>query len=353
MFRMKNLSNQKIFITGGLGFIGSNVAKELLKHGCVLKIYDDFSSGSVGKLKRLGINPNSSRVNVIKGDILDKKKLEKEIRGSDVVIHEAAQLEIIKAVADPYFDLFINAVGTINVLNSMLKNKVPYLINASSACVYGQKKDSEIPTKETDFAEPNWPYGVSKLAAEKYCALYAKMYNLKIVSARYAIIYGQNEWYGRVMTIFIKNAYHGKPLIVYGDGKQKRDFTHVDDATSFNIKALDYILNSKTKDGFHQVFNVSTGKGTTINQLAKFVQTYAKDVFNNQVDIIYDKKVEEGKKSKLKSQSGTRMPDELRNMVLSNSKSKRILKLKPKWNLKSGLLKQMKWMKRNMDLWKA
>ena len=187
-------ANQKIFLTGGAGFIGSHIVESLLKEGAKVTIYDNFSSGSMENLKAI-----EGQVTIIKGDILDYPALEAAMRGHDLVSHQAAQLEILKCVDDPLWDLQVNTGGTVNVLRAAKSVGVRKAVLASSACVYGQT-DADQQTEDHP-TQPNWAYGVSKLAGEHYARIYMTDYGLPVVNLRYGIIYGPREWYGRVFTI--------------------------------------------------------------------------------------------------------------------------------------------------------
>lgn len=326
------LNGLKIFITGGAGFIGSNLVKTFLQEGAKVKVYDNFATGKIENIKDV-----LPKIELVKGDILNKRRLTNSMKGADLVSHHAAQMELTIALKNPYFDLEANTTGTINILESCVKNKIKKLINASSACVYGQK--GEIPTKEDDSTNPNWQYGVSKLAAEKYCQIYTDTYNFPIISFRYSIIYGPNEWYGRVMSLFLKRAVEEKPIIVFGNGNQKRDFTHVSDVVQANVKA---ILDNKLKS---EVFNISTGKGTTITDLSRLIKRYIE-----KTAIIYDSVVKEGETSRHIRR--IRLPSELQNMILDTSKAKRLLGYKPTIALPEGLQQQIEWVRENKSRWK-
>jgi UDP-glucose 4-epimerase len=321
-----------VFVTGGLGFIGSHIAKKLVHMGYPVRIYDNFSSGSLKHIEEI-----KQKVEIIRGDILDKKSLTRAMKGASIVSHHAAQLEITRAIKDPYFDLTSNTIGTINVLEACLANNVKKLINISSACVYGQTSGQ--PSRETDATNPNWAYGISKLAAEKYCSIYNSLYHLPIISLRYAIIYGPDEWYGRVMTIFIKRAIEGKPLIIFGDGKQTRDFTHVHLAVEANIQAIKYSNTS------HEIINVSTGTSTSIASLAKKIAGITKS------EIIFDTTVKEGEVSKLINRM--RIPEELHHLVLSPAKLHRLLDVSQSLTFTQGLQQQMNWAKKHPEAWKT
>ena len=324
---------ERVFLTGGLGFIGSHIARELVSKNYAVRIYDNFTSGTLQNISDI-----KKSVEVVRGDILDKTSLTKAMRGATIVSHHAAQLEITKSIKDPYFDLTSNTVGTLNVLEACIKNQVAKLVNISSACVYGQTDGK--PSRETDATNPNWAYGVSKLAAEKYCSIYNELYNLPIVSLRYAIIYGPNEWYGRVMTIFIKRALEGKPLIIFGAGNQTRDFTHVIDVVRANM----LVMNLKHND--HVIFNVSTGIPSTIQHLADMVVKES----GTQSTVKIDRNVKEGAVSAYINR--LRLPNELNHLVLSPRKLNSILKIKSMITFQKGLKEQIAWVRSHPDRWK-
>jgi len=322
----------RIFITGGLGFIGSHLVRRFVRDGYRVRIYDNYSSGLVDRIADV-----RKSVEIIRGDILDTKTLTLAMKGVDIVSHHAAQLEITSAIKDPYFDLTTNTVGTLNVLEACIKNKVKKLINASSACVYGQTPGT--PSAEDGPTNPNWPYGVSKLAAEKYCSIYTDLYKLPIVSFRYAIIYGPDEWYGRVMTICIKRGIAGKPLIIFGNGRQTRDFTHISEVVEANMKAI------KLSNRNHEIFNVSTGVGTTITRLATLISKLSTE----HPEIIYDRNVAQGEVSQFINRM--RIPNELNHLVLSPIKAKRVLGITPLVSLTEGVKQQIEWAERHPTRW--
>jgi len=246
----------KILITGGAGFIGSHIAESLIAAGHEIIIYDNFSTGIMENIEEI----NSKNIELINGDILDLKKLIKAMDGVDIVSHHAAQLEIFVGIDEPEKDLSINTVGTLNVLESAKQNNVKKVINASSACIYGQTNQA---TGEDDPTEPNWAYGVSKLAAEKYANIYSKYKKLPVTNLRYGIVYGEREWFRRVLPIFIKKVINKQSPVVFGEGKQIRDFIYVTDLVDFHNKCL---FNDKANG---ETFNVGSGLPITIVELAK------------------------------------------------------------------------------------
>ncbi len=329
------IKGKKILVTGGAGFIGSHIVDALVKKGAKVKVYDNFSSGSVVNLEKV-----KKEIEIIKGDILDYEKLNRSIKGCDVVLHQAAQLEIAKCIKFPIEDLTTNTVGSLNVFKSCVTNGVKKVVWASSASVYGQlaKRPQEEDTHPTN---PNWQYGVSKLAVEKYASIFNEMYGLPIVSLRYAIVYGPREWWGRVLSIFLRKALEGKPLIIFGEGTQTRDFVDVSDIVRLNILTIEKDYQN------HLILNGSSGKEVSISQLAETVRKVSKKL---DLEIIYDKKTKEGEFSK--DIGRIRLPSELKAMCMSYQKAKRLLGWEPKVSLEEGLRKEYVWLEKNYRLWK-
>jgi UDP-glucose 4-epimerase len=207
----------KIFVTGGAGFIGSHIVDSLLKKGHDVVIYDDMSSGYSENIE----DAVSKGASFTQGSILDYAFMKEKMKGCDIVSHHAAQLEIMKSIYTIKDDAQINIMGTINVLEAAVHNNISKVIFASSAAVYGEPAKIFIPTDEQAPKIPHWSYGVSKMAGELYCQQYYLFHGLKSCWLRYGIVYGEREWYGRVLTLFIKRLMEGKPPIIFGDGKQK------------------------------------------------------------------------------------------------------------------------------------
>lgn len=324
---------ESIFLTGGAGFIGSHIAESLVSQGYKVAIYDNFSSGRNENLRKI-----KNDIKIIKGDILDYNKLEASMAGFDIVSHQAAQLEIFRCVGDPGLDLETNTIGTLNVLRSAVKNKIKKIINASSACVYGQAQYT--PQDEDHPKEPNWPYGVSKLAAEKYCNIFQDTYHIPIVSLRYGIVYGEREWLGRVLTMFIKRVIlEKKQPVIFGNGDQLRDFIYVGDV----VRLHDFCLKkAKLPD---RVYNVSTGIGTSIKRLAKLVIEYSGKDY-----LPLFEQLKEGEPSQYMPER-KRIPQELRKMVLSPKRALKDLGWRSSVPLKEGILKEIEWISQDCNFW--
>lgn len=321
----------KILVTGGAGFIGSHIVDFYLSHGHDVIVYDNFSSGFLENL-----DSENDRLSIVKGDILDYDLLKKSINGCDYVSHHAAQLEIFLAMEDPLEDLQINTIGTLNVLKASRENQVRRVINISSACVYGQ---TEKATSENTPAIPNWDYGVSKLAAEKYAQIFNDYKGLEVVSLRYGIVYGEREWFRRVLPIFLKRVIQNQAPVVFGEGNQVRDFIYVGDVVALHDLCL------RKEEAHGQVFNVGTGEPTTIDTLANTCI----NVSGLNLETIYEN-TSEGEFSKL-IQGKKRNTAELGTMLLDISKAKNILGWEPKTSLFEGLQKEYKWATDNLQRW--
>lgn len=323
---------KKILITGGGGFIGSHLAEDLLGAGWQVTVLDNFSSGT-----RKNLGDIRKEVEVVEGDIRDLDLVRKTVQGMDAVSHHAAQLEIFLGIAAPEKDLEINTAGTLNILRACREHGVAQLINASSACVYGQ---SNVPMQSEDHPQiPNWEYGVSKLAAERYCQIYADSHGLKIVSLRYGITYGPREWYRRVLTIFLKRVMVGQPPVIFGEGDAIRDFIYVGDAVRLHRLALERDLTG------HMVVNAGTGVGTSVKELAELVckvaQSGLKPIYENVSPGQFSSEVPDKKRNLA----------ELKRMVLSPYRAKATFDWEPTVRLEEGLRKELDWARKNPERW--
>lgn len=325
-----NIKNSHILVTGGAGFIGSHIVDSLLIKGAKVTVLDNLQFGNLENLIHVRRD-----IEFVQGDIMDVNLLECLMRGVDAVSHQAAQLEILLATSNPHWDLQINTIGTLNVLEAARKAGVAKVINASSACVYGQKSG---PTNEDDSRHPNWTYGVSKLAAEEYCRIYSMNKGLPTTSLRYAIVYGEREWFRRALPIFLKRTMEGLAPVVFGTGGQFRDLIHVADVVAMH----NLCLESDAAD--NQFFNVSSGKGITISELAKLTS----ELFLDGTVIFED--LPEGQTSSMIS-GKRRNTDELKSMILDPAKAKLLLGWSSQVELSEGLRKEYEWARANPHRW--
>jgi UDP-glucose 4-epimerase len=250
----------RILVTGGAGFIGRYLAEHLLKDN-EITIYDDLSNSTREKIIPL-INKGAK---FVKGDILDFKLLSESSKNFDVTIHLAAKSDVSESVIHPEITSSVNVNGTINVLKCCAQNKIKKIIFASSAAVYGNCKD--LPITEKSKTEPLSPYGASKLSAENEIKNYAKEFGFDAIILRLFNVYGvgQNDLYSGVISIFLKNIVQNKPLVIYGDGEQTRDFVSIYDI----VQAFDCaILSNGVK-----TYNIASGRSVSINKLCEILLT--------------------------------------------------------------------------------
>lgn len=252
----------KALVTGGSGFIGSNVSRMLLSKGVQVVVFDNLSSGNFDNIRGLDVT-------FIKGDVLDQDAVKDACKGIDVVFHLAASVGRQRSIDHPQLDAEINLIGTVNVLEGMRACGVKKIVYSSSAAIFGELQSPEIDEQHPQNADS--PYGVSKLAAEKMILAYAGIYDMTAVCLRYFNIYGVNQrydLYGNVIPIFAHRLFAGEPLLIYGDGTQTRDFVNVYDVARANVMAgLEYPVTD--------VFNLGSGESITINHLAQMMQEIA------------------------------------------------------------------------------
>ncbi|MBT5320332.1 MAG: NAD-dependent epimerase/dehydratase family protein, partial [Chloroflexi bacterium] len=242
-------------VTGGAGFIGSNIVGNLVGRGHHVTVIDDLSSGHM-----VNLNPYHE-VDFVNASILDESALMPAFEGVDTVFHLAASVGNKRSIDNPALDSKINVLGTINVLEACRAAGVRKIVVSSSAGIFGELH--ELPISEDHPVEPDSPYGASKLAAEKLCLAYAKLYDLEAIALRYFNVYGPNQRfdaYGNVIPIFVFKMLNGEPITIFGDGDQTRDFISVTDVVQANIKASEAV-------GVSGAFNIASGSRITINDL--------------------------------------------------------------------------------------
>jgi len=298
-------------VTGGAGFIGSNIAAALADRDDEVIVFDDLSSGYA---ENLAGQPD---VKLVEGSILDADLVEDVIAGADVVFHHAASVGNKRSIDDPRHDVMVNAVGTINVLEACRRGGVRKVVYASSAGIFGELR--ELPISETHPLEPDSPYGASKLAGEKACLVYAKLYELEAVALRYFNVYGPHQRfdeYGNVIPIFVFQMIDGETLTIFGDGEQTRDFINVRDVVQANLKAGD-------SRGVSGAFNLGSGTRISINGLVRELAGLA----DGGVDVRY----------------GPPRPGDVRDSLADISPAHEALGFTPAVSLQEGLPEYVSW----------
>jgi nucleoside-diphosphate-sugar epimerase len=264
----------KYLVTGGAGFIGSNLARKLVNVGEEVIILDDFSSG-----KRENLEDLKDHAEIMEGDICDIATVRKAIEGVRYVLHHAAVVSVIRSVKDPARTNAVNVDGTLNCLLAAREAGVDRFIFAASSSAYGDSPN--LPKREDAKPEPLSPYAVSKLVGEMYCKVFHEVYGLQTVSLRYFNIFGPYQdpesLYAAVVPIFITRLLRGEQPVVYGDGEQSRDFTYIDNAVEANLLAV------KSGDAAGRVINVACGERYSLNDLLRRLQ----DLTGARIDAIH------------------------------------------------------------------
>jgi nucleoside-diphosphate-sugar epimerase len=303
----------KVLITGGAGFIGSNLARDLSGAGHEVTVLDNLSSGFRENLNGL------DSLAFIEGDVRNPKCVELAMRGAEVVFHLAASVGNKRSIDNPLEDAQVNVIGTLQVLEAARTAKVPKIVVSSSAGIFGELKT--LPIKEDHPIEPDSPYGCTKLCEEKESLAYSKLFGLEAVCLRYFNVYGPNQRYdayGNVIPIFAFQMLRGETLTIFGDGEQTRDFVSVHDVVQANIKAAQ-------AKGVSGAFNLGNGTRITINQLAELLQEAA------------------GIKAKIIH--GPPRPGDVRHSLADISAASAAFGFEPAVSLAEGLREYMDWAK--------
>jgi nucleoside-diphosphate-sugar epimerase len=251
-------------VTGGAGFIGSNIVEALLKKGERVRVIDNFSTGKPGH-----IAPFKNKIDLVRGDIRNPAHCRRAAKGASYVLHQAAIRSVPKSMDNPTASHDANATGTLNMLIAARDaGTVKRFVYASSSSAYGDQK--KFPQKISYKPQPISPYAVQKLAGEHYAIMFSKAMGLETVSLRYFNVFGPRQdpesKYSAVIPGFMEAAYLGKPLEMHWDGKQSRDFTHVFDVVQANLKA------AKTRQGIGEAFNVANGKSHSMLDLQRVIE---------------------------------------------------------------------------------
>ncbi len=331
----------KIMITGGAGFIGSNLARELVNEGHKVVIIDDFSYGSMFNLMK----KKEQIAEIHRISICDNKIFEL-MKGVDYVYHFAAISCLPVCLSQPYYATNVNVAGTLNVLESARLNNVKRIIFASSSAVY--ENNETFPSKEEDNVNPHAIYSVQKYTGELFCKAYRKLYGMDIVIARYFNLYGPNQDYTRqkppVMSYIIKELLQKKVPVMYGTGEQKRDFIFIEDITAINK------LFIEREEARNQTFNVGSGKVYSINEIYEGVDNLLKTgikPIRKHPQEMYEGIENITKGQKIKEDIVSHETNKFTQADIH--KAKELLGWEPKVGLKEGLLASVEFVKKMME----
>jgi UDP-glucose 4-epimerase len=248
----------KALVTGGAGFIGSNLVRALHARGDSVRVLDNFSTG-------FRVNLEDLDVEIVEGELRSYERVHNAVRGTEVVYHLGALGSVPRSVQDPLTSNAVNVEGTLNVLLAARDEGVRRVVFSSSTSVYGT--NAKLPTREDEPLYPISPYGVAKLAAERYCSAFSRVYeSFETVVVRYFNVYGPRQspfsQYAAVIPLFIAAISQGEPVTIYGDGEQSRDFTYVEDSVDGTLRA------GEAKGANGRAFNVAGGTPASVDEVA-------------------------------------------------------------------------------------
>jgi len=308
-----------VLVTGGAGFIGSNLTEALLKQGHLVRVLDNFSTG---RKKNLTFDHAYSSLEIIEADIRDLTVCLEAVKGVEYVFHQAALPSVQRSVEDPLSCNSVNVGGTLNVLLAARDAGVKRLIYASSSSVYGDTPT--LPKREDMPPNPVSPYALQKYVGEQYCKLFFRLYGLETISLRYFNIFGPrqdpNSIYSAVIPRFIDALIEGRPPIIFGDGEQSRDFTYIENVIHANLLAL----SAEQLNG--EAINIACGRRTSLKQLLNIL----KDITDSRASPVYH----EPRKGDVK------------HSLADIHKGKHVLNYEPKIEIETGLKKTVEYFRR-------
>ncbi|HUL37671.1 MAG TPA: SDR family oxidoreductase [Thermodesulfobacteriota bacterium] len=309
----------KILVTGGAGFIGSNLAEALLRRGHFVRVLDDFSTG---RRENLIFDKRYPSLGIMEGDIREAATCQEAVKGMEYVFHQAALPSVQRSVEDPATSNAVNVGGTLNILLAARGEGVKRVIYASSSSVYGDTPT--LPKHEEMPSHPLSPYALQKNIGEQYCQLFHQLYGLETVSLRYFNIFGPkqdpNSIYSAVIPKFIDALIQGRPPIIFGDGEQSRDFTYVENVVQANLLAM-------SAEHLHgEAINIACGQRTSLNQLLDIL----KGILRSKQSPVY----EEPRKG------------DVRHSLADIRKGKEIMNYEPTVGIEVGLKKTVEFFQR-------
>jgi UDP-N-acetylglucosamine 4-epimerase len=309
---LTTLENKRILVTGGAGFIGSNVTQYLLEHGAKVRVFDNLATGNLDNLKEFQSNPNFE---FLEGDLRHPSDCEQAAREIDAVCHQAAIGSVPRSIKDPITTNDVNIGGFVNMLTAAKNAGIKRFVYASSSSVYGDEPN--LPKKEERIGNPLSPYAVTKYTNEVYANVFSRCYAMELIGLRYFNVFGPKQdpygEYAAVMPLFIKALLEDKAPYVNGDGEQSRDLTFVHNAVQANILGL----TTNNTAAFNQAYNVAYGERFTINQMYEAIRIALK--------------------KEIKAIHREPRAGDIRDSLADISKAKNLLNYAPQYSFEQGL----------------
>jgi len=316
----------KVLVTGGAGFIGSNLVEELLKRGNEVTVLDNFSTGKIENLLPL-FSSYSYLLNLMVGDIRNLENCRKAVEGAEYVFHEAALGSVPRSINDPITTNEVNISGFLNMLVASRDAAVKRFIFAASSSTYGDNQT--LPKTEDYIGKPLSPYAVTKYVNELYADVFAKTYGMEYIGLRYFNVFGRrqdpNGAYAAVIPLFVKKLLHHEPPVINGDGTFSRDFTYIDNVLQMNLLAME----TPNPEAINQIYNTAYGEETSLNELVD----YLKELLSE-----YDPEIRH-----IDPIHGPNRPGDIPHSLADIGKAERLLGYRPQFSVKEGLKEAVKW----------
>jgi UDP-N-acetylglucosamine 4-epimerase len=322
------ISGAKVVVTGGAGFIGSNLCENLLRHGNAVICLDDFSTGKKKNIEPLFKQP---RFTLIEGDIRNSTDCAKAMRGADIVLQQAALGSVPRSLKDPLNSNSVNVTGFLNVLIAARDAKVNRFVYAGSSSAYGDLNES--PKKEDRRGQPLSPYAVTKIANELYAHVFGLNYSMEIIGLRYFNVFGRNQdpegEYAAAIPRFIKAFISGRSPVIFGDGTNSRDFTYIENVIQMNHLAA----TTNNRAALGNVFNTAAGKSATLAELVRLLRKLLAK---------YDPSIEA-----VSIEHGPERQGDISHSLADISKARQLLGYAPSHDLEEGLKEAVDWYWKN------
>lgn len=318
-----------ILVTGGAGFIGSNLCEALLDNGNKVTCLDNFSTGKRENISHLQSNPNFK---LIEGDIRNLADCQKACEGVDYILHEAALGSVPRSINDPITSNEVNVSGFLNMLVAARNAKVKRFVYAASSSTYG---DSEsLPKVEDKIGKPLSPYAITKYVNELYADIFSKTYGLQTIGLRYFNVFGRkqdpNGAYAAVIPKFVMHLMQHESPVINGDGSFSRDFTYIDNVIEMNVRAL----TSTNEEAVNTVYNVAFGERTDLNELVELLKEFLGE---------FDAEIK-----RIEPKYGPNRQGDVPHSLASIKKAKTLLNYSPKYDMRSGLKEAVNWYWKNL-----
>jgi len=318
------INHKKILVTGGAGFIGSNLCEKLLELNNQVVCLDNFSTGKKENIAPFLKNPDFL---LIEGDIRNLDTCRKAVENADYVLHEAALGSVPRSINDPVTTNEVNISGFLNMLVAARDAKVKRFVYAASSSTYGDSKT--LPKVEDVIGRPLSPYAITKYVNELYADVFAKTYGMETIGLRYFNVFGKRQdpdgAYAAVIPLFVKKLIHHESPVINGDGEYSRDFTYIDNVVQMNLLAL----ATTNPEAVNQVYNTAFGERTTLNQLVEYLKKFLseQDAEIQHVPVMH----------------GPNRMGDIPHSLASVEKAKVLLGYKPEYSMRDGLREAVKW----------